>query len=98
VDEHPGAGAERGEFHRLRPDHEARVDAVVDRAERLRVVGGVVRAVGYRRDLPEHRLVELGVDLETLDLERRTGRAADADRVDPDAAVGSGLGRGDWIR
>ena len=38
------------------------------------------------------RLVELAVDLEPVDLERRPGRAADADGVDPDAAVGGGLG------
>ena len=32
------------------------------------------------------------MDLEPVDLERRPGRAADADRVDPDTAVGGRLG------
>ena len=65
---------------------------VVDRAQLVGVVGGVVGAVGDLGDLAEHRLVELAVDLEALDLERRPGRTADADGVDPHAAVGRGRG------
>ena len=42
------------------------VEAVVDGVQLVRVGGGVVRAVGDLRDLPQHRFVELGVDREAL--------------------------------
>ena len=90
--EQPGAREQRGDLHRLGLDHQPRVDRVVDRAQLVGVVGGVVGAVGDVGDLAEHRLVELAVDLEALDLERRPGGAADADRVDPHATVGRGRG------
>ncbi len=68
-------------------------DVLVDRRQVGLVRGRVVRAVGHRRDRLERRLVELGVDHEPLDFERGPGRAADTDRVDPDAKILRGLGR-----
>ena len=63
------------------------LDVVVDPAQVGLVGRRVVRAVGLLGDVLEDGLVELGVDPEAVDLERRAGRRADADRVDPDAPV-----------
>ena len=49
-------------------------------------------------DLTEQVLVELAVDLEALDVDRRPGDAADAHREDPDAAIGRDLGSGQRVR
>jgi hypothetical protein len=71
---------------------------LVDRVERRGVLGRVVRAAGQVGDRLERLRVELGMDLEPVQVERCAARAADADRVDPHTAVGGGLRRHHRVR
>ena len=94
----PAPARTRGQLDVLRPDHQRGVQMLVDRVERRGVLGRVVRAAGQVGDPLEGLGVELGVDLEPVEVERGAARAADADRVDPHAPVGGGLGRHHRVR
>ena len=97
----PGAGEQRGDLDRLGVATTSCVLDVCRRSGsgRVRVGGRVVRAVGRRGDAAwSIASSRLAVDREALDLERRSLGAADADGVDPDAAVGGRLGRAQRIR
>ena len=95
--EQASAGKERRDFHGLFFDHQLRVEVGIDRLEILLGLGVVVVAVGQRRNLLQRGLVELCVDVEPLDIQRRAGHTANADRMDTHPTVDRALHRRHWI-
>ena len=86
------------DLERLGPDDQLRLEVLVDRLDAVGVVGRVVRAAGHLGDLGQGRLVELGVDLEPVEVEVGARGAPDPDRHDPDPPVGGLLGHRDRVR
>ena len=83
--EETGTRQEGRDLHVVATERELEIDRGVDLLEALGVLGAEVRAAAPPRQRAQQRLVELGRDVEAVDLHDRAVLAADADREEADA-------------